>query len=76
MHGDGRRKLKLDSTEMEEDRHRLTFETHRGGKDYVRRIFESSGLLQKASIHPGSISAVHVRTIEASPQDHRVSLSD
>ena len=60
--------FKLEWAEMEE-RHRLTFETHEEGKLTFEEYLRPRGLLPKATVHPGSVSALHVRAIEALPRD-------
>ena len=47
----------------------------RGGKAHAGRIFRPGGLLPKAAVHPGSVSALHVRAIETLPRDDRVGRS-
>ena len=60
----------LEWAEME-DRHRLNFAAHEEGKLTFEEYLEPGGLLQKATVHPGSVSALHVRAIETLPQDDR-----
>ena len=43
----------------------------RGGKAHAERIFGSGGLLPKATVHPRSVSALHVRAIETLSRDDR-----
>ena len=58
--------FKLEWAEME-DRHHLTFETYEEGKLTLEEYCRSGGLLSKATVHPGSVSALHVRAIETLP---------
>jgi hypothetical protein len=62
--------FKLEWSEME-DRHHPTFRRLRRGKTHAARIFSSGGFLPKATVHPGSVSALHVRAIETLPR-HRL----
>ena len=51
-----------------EDRHSRTFETHEEGKltfeEYLSRVV----FYRRAAVHPGSVSALHVRAIEPYPE--------
>ena len=62
--------FKLELAEME-DRHHLTFDTYEEGKLTLEEYLRPGGLLRKAAVHPGAVSALHVRAIEASPRDDR-----
>ncbi len=44
----------------------------RGGKAHAGGIFRSRCLLPEATVHPGPVSALHVRAIETSPGDDRI----
>ena len=55
-----------------EARHHLVFETYEEGKLSLDRVSRSGGLPPKASVHPGSVSAFHVRAIETLSQDDSI----
>ena len=75
MPANGRRRhFKLELAEME-DRHHLTFDTYEEGKLTLEEYLDRVGLLPGATVHPGSVSALHVRAIETLPRDDRTGRS-
>ena len=64
------RNFNLNWAEMDE-RHRLVFETHEEGKLTFQEYLGWVVFYEKRSIHAGPVSGLHVRSIEAFPQDDR-----
>ena len=62
--------FKLELAEME-DRHHLTFDTYEEGKLTLEEYLGRVVFYQEATVHPGSVSALHVRAIETLPRDDR-----
>ena len=62
--------FKLEWAEME-DRHHLTFDTYEEGKLTLEEYLNRVVFYQRATVHSGSVSALHVRAIETLPRDDR-----